>query len=89
MQTQLSADTCSRKIGATCGIPSGRCKTRDLHKQRLLSEITEDRERAGEQVEGGGDCGELFRAEFLGVVGFNRCVAAFTRAREAQFHKHP
>lgn len=38
---------------------------------------------------GGGDCGELFRAEFLGVVGFNRCVAAFTRAREAQFHKHP
>lgn len=71
------------------GIPSGRCK-RDLHKERLLSETTEDRERAGEQVEGReGDCGELFTAELLGVVGLNRCVAAFTRAREAQFHKHP
>lgn len=60
--------------------------------QRLLSQTTEDRERAGEEVEKReGDCGERFRAVSRCCFFFflNRCMAAFTRAQEAQFHKRP
>lgn len=74
----------------TCGIPSRAMQNRGL--QRLLSQTTEDRERAGEEVEKReGDCGERFRVSrsCCCFVFLNRCMAAFTREQEAQFHKRP
>lgn len=55
-----------------------------------LSKATEGRGKVDEEVEEGwGDCGELcLSVNSEAERGFNRCVAAFTQAREAQTHKH-
>lgn len=66
-------------------------QNRDLHTE--ITGRSHRRQRAsrwGGGGEGRGGRGELFRAgEFVGVVVFNRHVAAFIQAREAQIHKHP
>lgn len=72
MQTQLSADTCSRKTGVPCGIPSRRCRT-EMCTNRDYCPKNHGR-RGASGWASGGKGGRLrwafFGAEFLGAVIF-------------------